>query len=61
MERLKIEKEISKRDSICKFLEEVILPRLSDEKKKAINKHIKNGIAIDGAMELEGVKYHIRY
>lgn len=49
-------KDLSRRNDICNFLAEVIVPRLSEEKQAKIKKLIDEGMAIDGACEECGVK-----
>lgn len=48
--------EQSRRNSICSFLEKVIVPKLSKEKQAEIKALTDKGIAIDGACEMCGVK-----
>ena len=48
--------EQSRRNDICAFLKEVIVPRLSKEKQAEIKTLTDKGVAIDGACEMCGVK-----
>ncbi len=51
-----IDEAAEARDSIKKFLKEVILPKLSAEKRERVLAHVAKGMDIDAAMATEKVK-----
>jgi len=51
-----VEQEIEARRTIEKFMMEHVYPRLSEEKRKAIDGYLSKGISIKGAFDFAGVK-----
>lgn len=47
--------EIEERNSVERFLTEIIYPKLAPKKKKSINGYLNKGLSVVAAFELSGI------